>query len=74
MWAITGSLEHLVFHFYFNFVCRQNRIGGVIGSVIASNALYRGFELRSDQTKDYIIGMCFFSAKHTSLKSKSKDW
>jgi hypothetical protein len=34
----------------------------------------RGFEPRSGQTKDYQIGICCFSAKHASLRSKSKDW
>ena len=28
----------------------------------------RGFEPLSDQTKDYIIGICCFSAKHAALK------
>ena len=26
------------------------------------------------QTKDYRIGICCFSAKHTALRRKSKDW
>jgi hypothetical protein len=26
------------------------------------------------QTKDYNIGICCFSAKHTALRRKSKDW
>jgi hypothetical protein len=29
---------------------------------------------QSGQTKDHKIGMCCFSAKHTALRSKSKDW
>jgi hypothetical protein len=33
-----------------------------------------GFEPRSDQTKDYKIGICCFSTKHADLRSKSKDW
>ena len=32
------------------------------------------FEPRSDQTKDYAIGICCFSAKHAALRRKSKDW
>jgi hypothetical protein len=51
-----------------------NRIGGVMVSVLASSEVDRGFESRSGQTKDYEIGMCCFSAKHTALRSKSKDW
>ena len=37
-------------------------------------AVDRGFEPRSDQTKDYKIGICCFSAKHATLRRKSKDW
>ena len=43
-------------------------------SVLTSSAVDRGFELRSDQTKDYEIGMCCFSTKHATLRRKSKDW
>ena len=43
-------------------------------SVIDSSAVYRGFEPRSGQTKDYKIGICCFSTKHAALRSKSKDW
>ena len=49
-------------------------IGGVIVSVLASSAVDRGFESRSGHTKDYEIGMCCLSAKHTALRRKSKDW
>ena len=45
-----------------------------MASVLASSAVNRRFEHRSGQTKDYKIGMCCFSAKHTALKRKSKDW
>ena len=34
----------------------------------------RGFEPRLGHTKDYKIGICCFSAKHTALRRKSKDW
>ena len=43
-------------------------------SVLASSVVDRGFEPRSGQTKDYKIGICCFSAKHTALRRKSKDW
>ena len=33
-----------------------------------------GFEPQSGQTKDYNIDICCFSAKHTALRRKSKDW
>jgi hypothetical protein len=35
---------------------------------------YRGFEPRSGHAKYYKIGMCCFSAKHGTLRRKSKDW
>ena len=56
------------------FYKRGNRIGGVMVSVLTSSAIDHEFEPRSGQTKDYKIGMCSFSAKHTALKRKSKDW
>ena len=43
-------------------------------SVLASIAVDRGFESRWGQTKDYIIDMRCFSAKHATLRRKSKDW
>ena len=52
----------------------MNRIGGVMVIVLVSGAVDRGFEPRSGQTKDYIIGICCFSAKHAALRRKSKDW
>ena len=50
----------------------KNRIGGVIVSVLATGAVDRGYEPRSDQTKDYAIGMWCFSVKHAALRLKSK--
>ena len=43
-------------------------------SVLATSAIDRGFDPRSDQTKDYVIGICCFFGKHTTLRKKSKDW
>ena len=43
-------------------------------SVLASNAVDRGFETWSGQEKDYTIGICYFPAKHAALIRKSKDW
>jgi hypothetical protein len=43
-------------------------------SVLTSCAVDRVFEPQSGQTKDYIIGICCFSAKHAALRRKSKDW
>jgi hypothetical protein len=47
--------------FYWHFY----HIGGVMVSMVASSAVGRGFEPWSGQTKDYKIGICYFSAiKH----------
>ena len=43
-------------------------------NMLASGAVDRGFKHRSDQTKDYNIGIRCFSAKHIALRRKSKDW
>ena len=43
-------------------------------SDLVSSAVYRVFEPRSGQTKDYLIGIFCFSANHASLRSKTKDW
>ena len=43
-------------------------------SVLASSAVDRGFKPRSGQTKDYKISIYCFSAKHTALRRKNKDW
>jgi len=45
-----------------------NNICGVIGNMLTSSVVDRGFETRSGQTKDYKIG------KHAALRRKSKDW
>ena len=43
-------------------------------SVLASSAIYFGYEARLGQTKKYKIGICCFSAKNAALRRKNKDW
>ena len=44
-------------------------------SVLASSAVYRGFDSPLGQTKDYKMGMCCFSAKYAPLGRKCEaDW
>jgi hypothetical protein len=43
-------------------------------SVLTSKAVDCGFEPRSDQTKDYKIDICCFSAKHAALRRKRNNW
>jgi hypothetical protein len=38
------------------------------------SAVDRGFEPRSDQTKDYAIAICCLAARHAALRRKSKYW
>ena len=42
----------------------RNCIGGVLVIVLASSAVDGGVKPSSCQSKDYNIGMCFFSAKN----------
>ena len=49
-------------------------IGGVMVSMLAWSVVDCGFESRSGQTQNYKIGICCFSARHTALRRKSKDW
>ena len=47
--------------------------GGVVVRVLVSSVVDRGFEPRSDQTKDYKIDTCIccISAKHATLFRES---
>ena len=49
-------------------------IGGVMVSVLASGMVDRGFYPWSGQTKDFKIGICYFSANYAELRKKNKDW
>jgi hypothetical protein len=44
-----------------------------MASVLASSVVDRGFKPWLSQAKDYNIGICCFSAKHTALRRKKKD-
>ena len=52
----------------------KNCIGEVMVGMLASIVTDCGFEPRSDQTKDYEIGISCFSAKQAALNRKKKDW
>jgi hypothetical protein len=53
---------------------QTNRIVGAMVSVLALSVVDRGFEPRSGQSKEYKIGICYFSAKLGALRRKSSDW
>jgi hypothetical protein len=43
-------------------------------NMLTLSAVDYGFYPCSGQTKDYVIGICCFSAKHAALSTMSKDW
>ena len=42
-------------------------------SLLIAKEVHHGFEPQSGQTKDYEIGICYFSLKQATLRSKSKN-
>jgi hypothetical protein len=68
------DLFHINYWCLKNFSLCKNRISGIMVSLLTSSVVDREFEHRSGKTKDYKIGICCFSAKHTALRRKSKDW
>jgi hypothetical protein len=49
----------------------SNRIGDVIVSILTLSAVDHEIEPRSDETKDYTIVICCFSAKHGALRRRN---
>ena len=45
------------------------RLGGIMGSVLASNVIDHRFKPRSGKTKNYDIGIFYFFDKNTSVMS-----
>ena len=43
-------------------------------NIISFYQKHRGFDSRSVQTNDYIVGICTFSTNYAPLKRTSKDW
>ena len=81
------SIEFVIFQYWFGwpyyrslmfsylfFIWLKEPRRGVIVSVLDSSTVDRGFEPRLGQIKDFEIGICWFSAKHAPLRSKSKVW
>ena len=52
----------------------HSRSGAIMVRVHALSVVDRGFEPRLGQTKDYTIDIYCFSAEHTALRRKIKDW
>ena len=53
----------------FNLNVLKDRICGVMVSVVASCAVDGGFKPQPNQTNDYEIGICCFSAKHATIRN-----
>ena len=52
-----------------NFLCHQNRIGGVmVNELVSSRSWVRACRVKPD----YKIGICCFSTKHAALRRKSR--
>jgi hypothetical protein len=51
----------------------KNYNRGVMVSMLTSSAVYRRFESRSVQTKDYKIGISCFTTKQAVFRRKTKD-
>ena len=49
-------------------------ICSIMVSVLSWSVMENGFKSWSCQTKNYNVSICWFSAKHAALRSKSKDW
>jgi hypothetical protein len=84
-WKVINFIfTHIIHHKYIVIIISKdifsifpptvNHIGGVMAGMLASRAVDLGVEPRSSQTKDYKIGICYFFAKHATLRRKSKDW
>ena len=61
-------------HEYTKKVLRRTKPRRWCNGCSRSSAVYCEFEPRSGQTKDYEIGICWFSTKHAILRRMSKDW
>jgi hypothetical protein len=58
---------------YVQRIVTLTRIGAMV-SVLASSVVDRVFNPQLYETKECNIGICCFSAKHTTLRRKIKDW
>ena len=81
LWLHTTYIKtvQIILNIWFSFNLVNNilyplKSGGVMVSMFASSAKYRGFEPWSGKTKDCKIGIWCFSARHAALRRKSKDW
>jgi hypothetical protein len=67
-------LYHICMMFMCWYLLTINHIGGVMVSMVSmlsSCVVDCGVKYMSDQTKDDQIGICYFSAKHAAVRSKS---
>ena len=73
--SMIKKVKHYTCTYIWKWLSLQGKhIGGVMASVLASYVVDLGLNPWSGQTKDNKIGICYFSAKHTTLRQKGKDW
>jgi activator of 2-hydroxyglutaryl-CoA dehydratase len=58
----------------FHFDAFAKIFSSVMVSMPVMSAVDHEFKSRLGQTKEYIICICFFCAKHSILRRKSKEW
>ena len=56
------------------YIYLSNLIDDVMGSMLNSRVVDRGFETRWVQTKDSKIGIDSFSVQHAVFRGKRTDW
>ena len=61
--CFSCSVDRIYIVAYINHQSSSHGIGGIMVSMLAL-----------DRTKDYKIGICWFSARYAALRSKSKYW
>ena len=76
LYCFLGNFgTHLVFcRCVFAFSFNIDRVGGEKISKLTSCAVDYEFKLRSDQTNDNTIAICYFFTKYMALGLKNKDW
>ena len=67
------AINHRIMCLMWTFFQWPSTLKNLVG-VLTSSVVDCGFESLSGQTKDYKIGICCLSAKHTALRRKRKDW
>jgi hypothetical protein len=75
-WKIRNS--NMMFYWYLVWKLRYNNLPKIASNrkvIHVPILLFHSTKIAEEtQTKDYKIGICCFSAKHTAIRRKCKDW